>query len=238
MTIPNDPQTNLLTSEAIPILVHQLRSSLGTIRLVHQTLLEDKEHALSKHQRHLLTQAQARTSRMLYMTDDLLESSTDTPSVLQITKEQDSIEKLLDELLEDFGARFVDKNISFTRKYGLKPRLVAFDYNKLQDVIRNLLDNALKYTPSGGSISITSSYEENDVTVVVSDTGIGVPSDKQEHLFKKFVRMENAKYVDQTGVGLGLYIVKRVVESHGGTIQYKPNMPQGSSFIIKLPLAA
>lgn len=233
----NRDQHSAKHDDAVSVLVHQLRSSLASVRLAHQALLDDKEGTLTQKQRHLLKQAQHRTNRMLYLTDDLLAPESDARSVFSVHLRLGSIEELIDETLEEFSARFADKRLEVTRQYGERPQLVPFDYEKLLDAIRNLIDNAIKYTPTEGQIKIVTVYEHDVVRITIKDTGIGVSDDDVEKLFQKFTRMENARFIDQTGLGLGLYIVRRIIEEHGGTLQYTPNEPKGSQFIITLPLS-
>lgn len=225
------------TDDTISVLVHQLRSSLATVRLAHQALLDDREGNLTDRQRHLLRQAQHRTNRMLYLTDDLLEPDTHAQSVFAVDQRLGSVEKLLDETMEEFAARFADKQLKVTRQYGEKPVQVPFDHEKLLDAVRNLLDNAVKYTPEGGCIIVETSYEPEVMHITIKDTGIGVDEKSASQLFTKFTRMDNARFIDQTGLGLGLYIVRRIIEAHGGTLEYRRNEPKGSQFIITLPLS-
>jgi two-component system CheB/CheR fusion protein len=107
---------------------------------------------------------------------------------------------------------------------------------QLRQVVSNLLENALKFTPASGSISLNLERSENEVQLAVSDSGIGIPPEDLPHLFERFHRARNAS--EYTGNGLGLAIVKAIVESHGGKVTaHSAGTGEGSRFLVNLPLA-
>lgn len=110
--------------------------------------------------------------------------------------------------------------------------------SSFQEAITNLLFNAVKYTPEHGTISVTTRAQGESVAVEVSDTGIGIPQDEQARIFEEFYRASNARQVEHDGDGLGLSLVKRVVELHGGTISFSSELGRGTTFRILLPLVS
>jgi signal transduction histidine kinase len=108
------------------------------------------------------------------------------------------------------------------------------DVTQLENVVRNLIDNAIKYTPAGGTIRVTSQMESKHVCLSVEDTGIGISAEDLPSLFSEFRRLENT--ADVEGTGLGLFIVKTVVEAHGGTVAVKSQQGVGTTFTIRLPV--
>jgi signal transduction histidine kinase len=109
--------------------------------------------------------------------------------------------------------------------------------NLLEQVMENLVSNAIKYTPEGGSVYVDFSRPEKDrVRIVVRDTGIGIPADEQEKLFRSFFRASNAKKVTTNGTGLGLTLVKQTVERHNGQISVTSEEGQGTTVVVDLPL--
>jgi hypothetical protein len=106
-----------------------------------------------------------------------------------------------------------------------------------KEAIVNLLLNAIKYTPAGGTISVTAQVQAESIVIEVADTGIGVPQDEQARIFEEFYRASNARQVEPDGDGLGLSLVKRVVELHQGTISFFSKLGCGTTFRIMLPLA-
>ncbi|MBI3872347.1 MAG: PAS domain-containing protein [candidate division Zixibacteria bacterium] len=109
------------------------------------------------------------------------------------------------------------------------------DPEGLARILANLLDNASKYTPDGGTITVSADRDGMDLVLVVADNGTGVPEGDQPRLFERFFRVDRGRSRDLGGTGLGLSIVKHVAEAHGGSARYEPNSPFGSRFVIRLP---
>ncbi len=116
--------------------------------------------------------------------------------------------------------------------------LVCGNALSFKEAIMNLLLNAVKYTPSRGTISVRTEVQDNAVALEISDTGIGVPPEEQGRIFEEFYRASNARQMEPDGDGLGLSLVKRVIEMHGGTIRFTSQLGSGTTFHIVLPLAS
>ncbi len=112
---------------------------------------------------------------------------------------------------------------------------VDIDAEKMELAITNLLDNAVKYTPNGGRIDFSISQEQGLVRMVVQDSGIGIPKDQKNRLFSKFFRADNATAVQTSGTGLGLYMVKKIIDRHGGKIVVDSTEGKGTAFVITIP---
>jgi len=117
---------------------------------------------------------------------------------------------------------------------GLSP--VSGDSDSLGEVLQNLLDNAVQYTPPGGEITVRADVTGDQVRIAVSDTGIGIPSAEQERIFERFFRVDAARSREVGGTGLGLAIAKHLVEANGGRIQVESELGQGSTFNVYLPI--
>jgi signal transduction histidine kinase len=113
---------------------------------------------------------------------------------------------------------------------------IAADRRRLAEVLQNLLDNAIQYTPSGGQIMISASGDGSDVTFTVSDTGIGIPRADQPRIFERFYRVDVARSREVGGTGLGLSIAKHLVEAHGGRIWVESDLGHGSQFHFTVPI--
>jgi heavy metal sensor kinase len=111
------------------------------------------------------------------------------------------------------------------------------DRARIKQVVVNLLDNAIKYTPSGGSINLDVYAREDKALIKVADTGIGIPADALPHIFERFFRVDKARTRDAGGAGLGLAIVKSICNAHGGQVEVESDEGRGSSFTVELPLA-
>jgi signal transduction histidine kinase len=113
------------------------------------------------------------------------------------------------------------------------------DAHRLAQVVSNLLDNAVKFSPAGGTITAEAIYNESEVRLSVSDTGIGLTAEQQSALFRPFGQIEEGRQWSPRGLGLGLFIAKSIVEDHGGRIEvYSEGAQRGTSFSIILPLKA
>jgi signal transduction histidine kinase len=114
--------------------------------------------------------------------------------------------------------------------------MVAFDKEKIGIVLENLIENAIKYTSPGGSITVKVFCKDNWVYVEVTDTGIGIPTEQIHYVFSKFFRAENAQLYQTSGTGIGLYLAKNIVEYHGGKISFRTKENKGSVFTFSLPM--
>ena len=110
------------------------------------------------------------------------------------------------------------------------------DLRSFQEILQNLLDNALRYTAAGGSIRVKAVVEGSEMVLSVADTGIGIPKADQDRIFERFYRADAARSRESGGTGLGLSIVKHLVEAHGGRIRVESEVGQGSTFYVHLPL--
>jgi signal transduction histidine kinase len=153
-------------------------------------------------------------------------------------REQFSVSEAIQEALESvrFAAR--EKSLQLECSLGPAEAVVSGSEFSFREAITNLLLNAVKYTPDQGAVSIGTQLREQSVVIEISDTGIGIPKDEQARIFNEFYRASNAIKMDAHGDGLGLALVKEVVELHGGTIELSSNLGCGTTFRIVLPLAA
>jgi signal transduction histidine kinase len=145
----------------------------------------------------------------------------------------------INEVLSDSIAR-AGSSPSVEFKSDLDPRLpiVVGDRDRLVQVVSNLVNNAVKYSPDGGTVTLSSRAEEGFALVSVTDTGVGIPPDEISHVFERFRRVRSGAAQSIPGTGLGLTIVKQIVEMHGGKIWVESAVGHGSAFHFTLPLAA
>jgi heavy metal sensor kinase len=129
-----------------------------------------------------------------------------------------------------------DKGISISTDAD-QPVEIKGDRARMKQVVVNLLDNAIKYTPSGGSVRLCVRAAGDKALLEVADSGIGIPTEAQPHIFERFFRVDTARSRDMGGAGLGLSIVKSICTAHGGRVNFQSNEGKGSSFTVELPLA-
>jgi signal transduction histidine kinase len=137
-------------------------------------------------------------------------------------------------IMVSFETRIVDKKINMNVVFANGSSWVYADAQKIQRVIYNLLDNAVKFTPDGKSITIETTNLEDKISVSVTDTGIGMTEDEVKHIFERFYKADSSRGQDKKGTGLGLSIVKEIVKAHNETITVKSELGLGTTFTITL----
>lgn len=128
------------------------------------------------------------------------------------------------------------KKIKLEMKCGDNLPKIKADPKLTRIIFQNLLSNAVKYTPEGGSVSVSIEAEKEDILIKISDTGYGITKSQQDKIFTKLFRADNVKARDTEGTGLGLYIIKSILDSSGGSISFESVEDEGSTFSVRLPL--
>ncbi|HEV2489172.1 MAG TPA: ATP-binding protein [Candidatus Acidoferrales bacterium] len=216
---------------------HELRTPLTAIQGFAETLLsgalEDQ-----KNSRRFVEIIRSHASRLGRLTDDLLKLSRIEAGKLEPEARPMKIGELLEAGVEAARISAAPKQLSFSLSMpqGLPP--VRGDANLLREALRNLLDNAVQYTPEGGQIEVSAAADNGLLVVTVADTGIGIPQSDQSRIFERFYRVDVARSREVGGTGLGLSIAKHIVESHGGRIWVESEVGQGSRFHFSIPLAS
>jgi signal transduction histidine kinase len=139
--------------------------------------------------------------------------------------------------IEELRAQATKKNIQLSSYISPNLPAVFMPTEQVKSIWTNLISNAIKYTPSGGSIRISLSQDDHQILGEVQDTGIGIPADAQDRLFSEFFRAKNAKDMKIPGTGLGLAIVKQIIDNAGGKIWVESQINQGASFSFLLPVS-
>ena len=172
---------------------------------------------------------------LIRLVEDLLLFSR-SAATMGFPRERVEIEPLVLEALEA-GARRAQGAGVTVRADALEPAVVLGDAGALRRAVLNLVDNAVKYTPAGGKVEISLLVAEGEARIVVRDTGIGIDPADAARIFDPFVRLDAARTRDAGGSGLGLALVRAIVEAHGGTITVDSTPGAGSRFTVRLPLA-
>ncbi len=214
---------------------HEFRTPLTAIRGFSETLLngaiEDKQNS-----RRFLNIICDHAERLTRLTEDLLKLSQIEAGRLDLKRGPVSISSLINSCLETVRLKAEEKHLTVESYCAPDLPTVSGDALALQQVLQNLLDNAVRYTPAGGRISIRGEVADSQVVVSVSDTGPGIPQSEQGRVFERFYRIDAARSREAGGTGLGLSIAKHLAEAHGGRIELKSEVGQGSTFFILLPV--
>jgi two-component system phosphate regulon sensor histidine kinase PhoR len=205
------------------------------MRLFVEMLLDGQVGDLNSKQHEYLRMVEISTGRMVDLVSDFLNASRLELGRMEIKPRSTHIEELVANIVE--GLQPLADQQRVTIKFE-KPNLpeVPVEPNLYNQIINNLLSNALHYTPEGGTITVSVEKNEAGYQLNVADTGIGIPADARQDLFKRFYRADNAKHIIGEGSGLGLYLVKRIIDTCGGRIWYESTEGQGTHFHVIIPL--
>jgi signal transduction histidine kinase len=225
-----------LKDDLIALVSHELRTPLTSIVGYLELVQEDEDELKEQHRRHLEV-VQRNAHRLLGLVSDLLFAAQVQAGRVTLEKDLVNITELLDRAVAAALPAAADHHIDIT-VHARDDAEVIGDKQRLAQVLDNLLSNALKFTPSGGSVGISVIAREDTVLIEVEDSGIGISAADQKKLFTRFFRTEAAMRKAIKGTGLGLSIVKAIVEGHGGEISVESAEGQGATFRITLPLAA
>jgi two-component system phosphate regulon sensor histidine kinase PhoR len=215
---------------------HEFRTPLTAIQGFAETLLggalEDPAN-----RRRFVEIIRDHASRLARLTEDLLELSRIEAGQLKLEFQPVSVDQLVTSCMETASVKAGPKQLNL--KTDLPPGLpqVRGDANRLQEVLQNLLDNAVQYTASGGTISVQAARSGDQVIITVTDTGIGIPQAEQSRIFERFYRVDAARSREAGGTGLGLSIARHIVEVHGGHIWVESAVGEGSRFHFSIPVA-
>lgn len=227
-------ETQRQSQELVSAVSHELRNPLTSIAGFLDLALDDP--SLAPDTREQLQIARSSSDRLKAMVEDLLQLSRIDAGVIKYELEPCPLADLLAETLEEVSASFASKRISVLTPVPGEPIWAMADPRRLVQVMANLLTNAFKYTPPGGSITVRLTRQGDRVGLDVEDTGIGIPREEQHRVFSRFYRSEAAKAL--SGTGLGLAITKALVEGMGGTISFVSQPGSGTTFSIRLAAGA
>lgn len=208
-------------TEFVSLASHQLRTPLSAINWYVEMLLDGDAGRVTKKQRQFLEEVYASNQRMVKLVNSLLNVSRIELGTLLIQAQDLDVKKLLDEIIHELEAEITKKNIQVTKNIDPDIPNINADKNTLSMIMENLLSNAIKYTLEGGSVDVDLSQTDESLLFTVKDTGIGIPADQRDKIFTKLFRADNVHESDVEGTGLGLYLVKTILDKVGGEVSFK-----------------
>ena len=224
-----------LKDDFIGLVSHELRSPLTVIMGAVNTALAEGARLSPEEMHQLLEDAACEAESLSHLLGNLLELSRAQADRLLLQTESISVKNVIQDTVETVK-RWSSAHRLVVHSPSKVPAVNA-DQLRLERILHNLLDNAVKYSPQGGKIRVSVRAEEERLIIAVSDQGIGIPLADQANLFRPFQRLEEAKLDETRGLGLGLLVCRRLVESHGGQIWVQSEPGRGSTFFFTLPLA-
>ncbi|MBU0577732.1 PAS domain S-box protein [Patescibacteria group bacterium] len=221
-------------SEFVSLASHQLRTPLTSIKWLVEAVLQ--KGSLDKLQKEYLQDALGSNERMIKLVNDLLNISRLEAGVINVTPKKTDISEFVNELIKEsrFMAKENNQTIKFTKP---KKKIIAhMDRQLIGQVISNLISNALKYSKKNTTVTVLLKKQTDKITISITDKGIGISKEDQGKLFTRFFRSIEATQISTTGSGLGLYIIKKILNICNGSIKCKSAPAKGSTFTVTLPI--
>jgi len=170
------------------------------------------------------------------LVEDLQELALSDAGELKLIQQPADLSQLIEQSVLAVQTKVMEKNIEISFTVPENFPILNIDYHRISQVLRNLLANAIRHTPSGGKITVSVTREDNLAKIAVTDTGEGIPAEDLSNMFERFYRVDKSRARSGGGSGLGLTIAKRMVEAHGGTIRVQSELGKGSCFTFTLPI--
>jgi PAS domain S-box-containing protein len=226
-----------MKTEFVSLAAHQLRTPISAIKWTLRMLLDGDLGEITEDQRNFIEKTYLSNERMISLINDLLDITRIEEGRYLYRPTLAGLEDITQFVLNSYKEEFEKRKI---KCIFLKPtkRLpaVKVDIEKIRLAIQNLIDNAIKYTPVAGEVTVSLKCGKKEIELSVKDTGVGVPKDQQNRVFTKFFRGVNVIRMETDGSGLGLYITKNIIEAHGGKIWFESEEGKGSTFYFSIPL--
>ena len=214
---------------------HELRTPLANIKAYAETL-EMAQMIDVEQQKEFCNVINSEATRLARFIDELLDVSSIESGSLAVQMQKVEISRMLEEAVAKVQPLMTKKNIEFETNFSAKLPELPLDKDKFETCLVNLLGNAAKYTPEGGSVMFNARVAEGQLLVDVQDSGIGIAEGELDKVFEKFFRSDDERVHDETGTGLGLAFAKEVIVLHGGTLTVTSQLDHGSTFTIAIPV--
>ncbi|NFL80964.1 HAMP domain-containing histidine kinase, partial [Clostridium sporogenes] len=228
---------NKLITDFLANISHELKTPLNVIFTAVQILDLYKKDANSydKKEQYIKVIKQ-NCYRLMRLINNLLDTTKLDSGYLKLNLVNCNIVNLVEEITLSVVYYAESKNINIIFDTDVEEKIMAVDPDKIERIVLNLLSNAIKFTGSGGNIYVNIKDCKDSITIFVKDTGIGIPKDKIENIFDRFVQVDKTLRRNKEGSGIGLYLVKSFVNMHEGTIDIQSAIGKGSEFIINIPV--
>jgi signal transduction histidine kinase len=233
--VSKELQLSKMKSDFISTVSHEFKSPLTSIRHITDMLVLKRVPTESKKQEYYEI-IQQQSERLSHLINNILDFSKLEEGEKSFRFEPVFIDQILQEIVISFKNSIPDKDFKVIYKQGNHLPRINADKVAITQVIHNLLDNAFKYSGNSDLIEVYAKSDKKSVIISVKDYGIGIPSEERDKIYSRFYRISNDHTQQVKGSGIGLTIVKQIIESHGGTISLESKVGSGSTFIIKLPI--
>ncbi len=221
----------------VSLTAHQLNVPLSTTKLSLEMLLDGSLGKITDEQRDIIEKTQKRNNMLIHLVNDLLDIAKIEDKGNSYHCEEVDFEALVKEVVDSDKIEMKNKKIvfEFAKPENKLPKIIL-DRNKMFLALKNMFDNAIKYTPEKGTISVAFEIRNKELEFKIQDSGIGVPNNEKEKIFDKFFRSSNAIKTNPSGSGLGLFIAKNIIEAHNGEMGFESVENKGSTFFFTIPI--
>lgn len=223
-------------NEFVSLVSHELRTPLTNMNWRLEMFHDGEAGKLTEKQKKYLGEIEDCASRMTDLVNLFLNISRIRMGTLGISLRTHNIHTLISTAIEEYAQRITQKNLTLKRKIPKTIGVFVCDQRIFQVIIQNIIVNAIEYTPAGGTIMIQAKKEDARLIISVADSGIGIPKKEQSKIFSKLFRAENVKMTFPNGNGLGLYLVKLLLDESGGDIWFTSKEGEGTTFFISFPI--
>jgi signal transduction histidine kinase len=226
---------NKMKSDFISAVSHELRTPLTSIKGYASILMTGKLGDVLPAQKERLEKIDKHSNSLVHLINNLLDIARIESGKVQMEMKDISIKEMLDSIIDIITPQVKEKNISLKINSKIKFDRIKADQGQMERVFLNLLSNAVKFTPENGKVSISIEEKDNDTQFSIEDTGIGIPPQDIQKVFQEFFRADNALDQKIKGSGLGLSLVKKIIDAHKGKIWFDSALGKGTRFTFTLP---
>lgn len=236
--ITEQKKIDTMKNEFVALASHQLKTPLTSIKWYSELLLKNMNmQQLSQKQVDYLHEIHKANKRMIYLINALLNVSRIDLGTFIVSPTLEKVSEVLDSVIDEYMVQIQERRVMFEKHYANDIPRLLLDKNVMHIIFANLILNAIRYTAPEGKVSVSVTHDRKNVFIAIADNGIGIPASERDKLFKKFSRADNAMIQNTDGSGLGLYMVKSLVDQTGGTITYTSEENRGTTFIVSFPLS-
>jgi PAS domain S-box-containing protein len=233
--VSREREVDRAKTEFVSLASHQLRTPLSAISWYAEMLMDGDAGKLNKQQMEFLSEIYQGNKRMVALVNALLNVSRIDLGTFAVEPTPTKIVEIAESVIKELQSQIETKEQKLVTDFDELPEM-QLDVNLARIIFQNLISNAVKYTPEKGTVTVKVKKDSDKVVITVADTGYGIPKEQQERIFQKLFRADNVREKEADGTGLGLYIVKAILDNSGGDIKFVSEENKGTTFTATLPI--